>query len=527
MNLIEDAWIPVIRQDGTRCTIRPDQIAETDNPVMELAAPRADFQGALYQFLIGLLQTAFAPEDHDDWLRYWEAPPAPADLQERFQAFRPAFGLNNDSAPAFMQDYDLPEGECKPVEALLIDAPGAKTRRDNLAHFVKGLPDGGFCPGCAATALFTLQINAPSGGQGHRVGLRGGGPLTTLVIPEEDDVLWRKCWLNVLESESLDVTDAPCDSSVFPWLGPTRVSDKGGKPTLPGDASPLQMYWAMPRRIRLEFMTAEDAECAVCGKASSQIVSRFRTKNFGINYEGPWVHPLTPYRFDPDHKNPPLSLKGQPGGIGYRQWLGLTLQDTSTGDQAALVVQRFNDERAVDVSPSSLARLWCFGYDMDNMKARCWYESLIPVIRVPEDKRERFVDRVAVLIDAARDAADLLRNSVKAAWFKRPKEVKGDMSVIPLSFWAQTEADFYRCLGMLANDLDVPGVMPAEPAIFWYRTVCKTAVNIFDHWSLEGDDDEVDMKRVIRSRNELKTKLRSSKHLKVLRAFTAKDGEAA
>jgi CRISPR system Cascade subunit CasA len=67
MNLITDPWIPVIRRNGPD-KIKPWQIAETDNPVMELNAPRPDFQGALYQFLIGLVQTCFAPEDEDEWL---------------------------------------------------------------------------------------------------------------------------------------------------------------------------------------------------------------------------------------------------------------------------------------------------------------------------------------------------------------------------------------------------------------------------------------------------------------------------
>jgi CRISPR system Cascade subunit CasA len=68
MNLITDQWMPVIRQNGQADTIAPWQIAEADNPVVEINAPRPDFQGALYQLLIGLLQTCFAPEDEDKWL---------------------------------------------------------------------------------------------------------------------------------------------------------------------------------------------------------------------------------------------------------------------------------------------------------------------------------------------------------------------------------------------------------------------------------------------------------------------------
>jgi len=82
MNLITDPWIPVVRQDGTEDTIIPCQIVETENPVLEIKAPRPDFQGALYQFLIGLLQTCFAPEDKDEWLEYWQNMPEKGKLKK-------------------------------------------------------------------------------------------------------------------------------------------------------------------------------------------------------------------------------------------------------------------------------------------------------------------------------------------------------------------------------------------------------------------------------------------------------------
>ena len=58
---------PLFAKIDASCLIDPWQIAETDNPVVEINAPRPDFQGALYQLLIGLLQTCFAPEDEDQW----------------------------------------------------------------------------------------------------------------------------------------------------------------------------------------------------------------------------------------------------------------------------------------------------------------------------------------------------------------------------------------------------------------------------------------------------------------------------
>lgn len=43
MSLITQAWIPVIRQNGIHNIIVPWQIAEADNPVVKINAPRPDF----------------------------------------------------------------------------------------------------------------------------------------------------------------------------------------------------------------------------------------------------------------------------------------------------------------------------------------------------------------------------------------------------------------------------------------------------------------------------------------------------
>jgi len=192
MNLITDRWIPVIRQNGQPDTISPWQITEADNPVVEITAPRPDFQGALYQLLIGLLQTCFAPEDEDQWLDYWTKMPEPEELQTCFEKVAFAFELDAADGPAFLQDFDLLDGETKVISALLIESPGGKTLKDNLDHFVKRDRANQLCASCTATALFTLQTNAPSGGVGHRVGLRGGGPLTTFIFPKSYRPLYGK-----------------------------------------------------------------------------------------------------------------------------------------------------------------------------------------------------------------------------------------------------------------------------------------------------------------------------------------------
>ena len=516
MNLISDAWLPVIRASGKKDKVAPWQIAERNDPVIELNAPRPDFQGALYQFLIGLLQTCYAPADPDEWLEYWENPPDEEVLLTKFLGIVSAFELDNPTGPAFMQDFNLPKGETKTIAALLIEAPGSKTIRENLDHFVKRGTVVKICQPCAATALFTLQINAPKGGVGHRVGLRGGGPLTTLVLPTEETTLWDKLWLNVLDAESfIGSIDQPSEQ-VFPWMGQVRTSDKEGTTTRPENAHPLQMYWGMPRRIRLTSSADALGTCDLCGVQDGNLIKEYVTRNYGVNYVGEWVHPLTPYRFDPKKENPPLSLKGQKGGLGYGHWVALVLAHSDQGDCAAKVARAYMDQRTRDIGAQRVARLWCFGFDIHDMKARCWYEHTLPLFRLDPGQRENVLFWGGDLINAAWDVASNLRMQVKASWFSRPGGVKGDMGAIVQEFWHQSESDFYKLLERL---IALPSDQPlAPPEIYdaWVKKLQALAYDLFDAWALEAPAEDLDMKRIIAARRGLTKKLNGSKPMKEL-----------
>ena len=528
MNLITDAWLPVVREQGAD-KIAPWQIVETDNPVLELAAPRPDFQGALYQFLIGLVQTCFAPEDYDEWLDYWDAMPATDVLKKRFEEVAAAFELNCSDGPAFMQDYDLGDKiKNEKIASLLIEFPGNKTINDNADFFIKGGLVNKLCPSCSAAALFCLQLNAPSGGNGHRVGVRGGGPLTTLIRPRTSFNMWKKVWINIIEKGAIRSCSDKTSSSIFPWMGPSRLSTQkkenkqkiyidGGVPTTPEDVDLLQAYWGMPRRTRLQFFDRAKGHCDLCGCESDYFSETYQTGTWGADYVGAWVHPLTPYRFDPKKEKPPLSLKGQQGGLGYQHWLGVTMTDQASGDCAAKIVQAYMEQRVHDLPEEHNARLWCFGYDMDNMKARCWYDHEMPLLKLDKKQSENLLLWVKEMVDAASFVAGLLRSQLKDAWFKRAKDVKGDMNSIVMEFWQQSEGRFYSLLKQLA---DLPGDQrQASPQIyqFWEETIRTLAFDLFDTWALESPTEDADMKRIIKARNELKKQLNTNKAMKTLR----------
>jgi CRISPR system Cascade subunit CasA len=241
-NLINDRWIPARCSDGAVETIAPWEITDRidDDAFVGFAWPRADFDGAAHEFLIGLLATAAAPADDEEWLAWWEAPPAPELLRKRFAEFADAFALDGDGA-RFMQDMDLLDGAVEvDVGALLIDAPGENTLRKNADLFVKRGTVSVLSRAAAAMALFTLQAYAPSGGQGHRTSLRGGGPLTTLALAQrigQPPNLWGRLWPNVetraaIESRGVPGRNPVASGSSRGWHRPALQTKKrtGGQP---------------------------------------------------------------------------------------------------------------------------------------------------------------------------------------------------------------------------------------------------------------------------------------------------------
>lgn len=519
-NLIDEKWIPVRRRDGSMETISPWQVTEsfTDNPVAALNAVRPDFNGALIQFLIGLVQTTAAPADDDEWEEYVDSPPSPQTLKDKFMSVHHAFELAG-KGPRFMQDLQKLNAEPKGIFSLLIDAPGDNTIVNNADHFVKRDTVTSLCPSCCAMALFTMQTNAPAGGAGYRVSLRGGGPLTTLVLGDgQHGTLWHLIWLNVLEQDAfLRICGNPkmtADADKFPWLGKTRTSEKDtGFNTTPEDVHPAQMFWGMPRRINLDFDVSEKGVCELCGNTTETLITTYREKNYGTNYEGSWLHPLSPY--SQNNTGILLPVHAQPGGVYFRHWLGFVQEDPDNKRQPSLIVHQFRDARQDNNTPF---RLWAFGYDMDNMKARCWYESHMPILYVDPKFRKDYEHNIASMIVAASEIVSNTRGAIKKAWFSRPKDVKGvaTISSIDSNFWHNTEGAFYEALSELRASLGDGGDGLGVRAS-WHKVLCDESLKEFDTFAWEGPIEDANPKRIVTARKELQQYNHGKKIKQILR----------
>lgn len=519
MNLIQDPWLDYIHRNGD---IKKRPITAICDPdVVDFSLPRADFYGAAYQFAIGLLQTAFAPKDLSQWHHYFKTPPADAVLEEAVNQVSHAFNVVGEG-PLFMQDFDpLDDAPLTSVSGLLIEAPGANGIKNNTDHFIKRGIGQVLSLDMAALALFTFQINTvPNRGcKNGRAGLRGVGPLTTLIMPTNTkSTLWNKLWLNIINRKDFKY-DEPCfsDASVFPWLGKTKVSDKPGSEIYPSNLHPLHMYWAMPYRIRLSCENRV-ACCDISGERSNS-VSSCKFKGYGNSYKGNWIHPLTPYRVKKESgENKYLPFGGHCNEFYHKNWTSLFLNHDSYGLKCAQVVDRFyslrlNSQDGVD---PHIPRLWMFGYDINNSaRVDGWYSSTFPIFYLDLNKKNEIVLEVNTLQDLSVKSLKQLRDQIKNAWFDRPKDAKGDTSFIDLAFWQKTESAFFTAVSQLIENIEQEDEsLTSEQAKKWLNTLRAVCFDLFDGYAMTELGNVRNMARRIKARQTLSWWLFNSKDIK-------------
>lgn len=506
LNLIHDPWLPIRHRSGRIALSPPWQaFGEAEDPAVAVSSPRADLDGGIVQLLTGLLQTAMAPADEDQWCELAESQPTTAELRERLEPLAGAFELLGPG-PRFQQDARVAAagGEPWPIEKLLMDL-GLDEGAD---HFARNGSVGALCLPCAAAALATLQASAPTGGRGHLVSLRGGGPLTTLVVPADADAkLWTAVWLNVLPLSAFSTAAPDLSSpSLFPWTATAPPGEPARPPEVtPEDAHRFHAFFGMPRRIWLG--QVDDSDCGLCGRRQVPCLSDYATRPNGIRYTGAWIHPLSPYRRFKEAQW--LAVKGDETGLGYRHWLGLVVAPPDGQTRPSLPVEELLRSR-VRFDVAKELSLWAFGYAMDNIRAEAWSEGFMPIYAVPEELSVAYAEEIRRLIEGAKLAESYVRYAFKKLVARRPKDVKREPAQISARFWEATEVSFYQTAGALLQPLreDLDTLTHRER---WHRVLVQEARSLFDLEVAEADFRAADPAQVARAWNELQRSLYGKK----------------
>lgn len=461
LNLISDAWIPVLDKAGQRRVISPWQMA--DASLLRPDWPRADLNIACLELLIGLVYLADPPANLPDWED--RQAPDPDRLRQRLAAFAPAFNLTGEG-PLFLQDLEPLQGEPNPADMLFIDSAGANTAKNNADLMVHRDRYPALEPALAAMALFTFQAHAPSGGAGNRTSMRGGGPLLTLVDPGQG--LWPLIWANQPHGRAGEMRD-------LPWMRATRVSNSDQEtPPPPGGPFGVEAFFGMPRRLRL----IEDAD----------LITGVVQKPYGTKYAG-WLHPLTPYRRKAQEEYA-FAEHPKAGLFGYRHWLGVLAEKPSNEVEPnrALVLRLWDQRRKLT---GAGATVQVAGWAMDNMKPRDFTHSVQPVVALAPEANDMLIG----LVEAAEQAALALRAALE------PVLAGGEAREgARETFYTSTETAFRARF----DDLKA-GLVPDQVAKDWLANLRAQAFSQFDALALPGlDQRETDViERIVQARGRL------------------------
>ena len=213
-----------------------------------------------------------------------------------------------------------------------------------------------------------------------------------------------------------------------------------------------------------------------------------------------------------------MPLHGQPGGIGFRHWTGVVVSDEegkSRGSRQPARILSYHkssfDRRAIS------ADLWAFGYDMDNMKARAWVDSRMPLLLAAPERQEAFEALSKGYVSAAGEAFGYLRSMAKAAFYGEPSQTGGKLNwgypphvpkdgtfydTLANDYWRRGESGFFEHLRKALECVDA--AQEQVVAESWLSVLGQLVLQCFDAAvkSVENSDGRV--KAVVFARAQLK-----------------------
>lgn len=557
MNLLENQWIPVKTRQGEEKFISAYEIVQAD--IISLNAPRADFNAALMQFLIGLIQTVLAPENPRAWRKKYEQAPSEDELKTAFESIKEAFYLDGDGY-RFMQDNSIQQQDkLKPIEDIIFGAPGDSAKDKNKDHFVKQNDINGLCLSCAALAIMTTNTFADNGGSGYFESMRGNGFVSTLANLNtfDDFSLWRNIWINILtidnfhKNKNLDkffwMSSIPdddtrrkelsekikflddeikntTDKEKIKELKTTQRSIQNSRKDITGiyqeNANSLQVYWAWMRRLFLNISDSNNEICSVCHTHDVAVKGVYKT-NKGYNYpKSDWKHPFSPYKkaVSGDYEGKFLALEMTTKGLPYIYWSHFTEQNENQYP-ALLITKHFKNY----LFKNEQLTIWSFGYAMDKNSTLGWYESKTPLYFIEDvSNKKLFESEVDKYIASSNKITDsYLVNSIKFAWFDEKKEKNKDKKTafsndkateISKSFWNNTESKFYEILKNIYQLAEQDKLNDEERIKLkeeWYQHIKQEAIALFNYWAFKSSI-QTNPKRISLAYNNLMKNLNSN-----------------
>ncbi|MEE4377218.1 MAG: type I-E CRISPR-associated protein Cse1/CasA, partial [Candidatus Competibacteraceae bacterium] len=191
MNLLEEPWIPVRANLGSgpfRLLTLEELLCHDGD--WRISLPRDDLELACIQLLVCMVQVMLLPENDTALLERLRQPLSSEALANGMEPCKSWYDFDHPTQP-FMQTLGVKAAESTPIQKLFIGLP-----EGNNHAFFNGVGEVTQVGATiAAIALFNQASNCPSFGGGFKGSLRGGAPVTTLVMGSN---LRETVWRNVL-----------------------------------------------------------------------------------------------------------------------------------------------------------------------------------------------------------------------------------------------------------------------------------------------------------------------------------------
>ncbi len=529
-NLLYDPWIPVRSRNGETKPIKASEIVHED--IVAIDAPRADFNAALMEFLIGLLQTVCAPENPRVWRKLFNQPPSEDELENRFEGIKPAFYLDGNGY-RFMQDISIKEsGNKASILKLIPGVVGKNTVEKNQDFFVKSSQLSNMSLPNLISGLYLYQnycLSETGGRFGrHHGSLRGRNTVTAYIIKEYGN-LWENLWLNIIQKNTFyKLTQSGLTNLDFEWMN----DNPNGKQKTDNDVVLNDIFWSMPRRVWVDFSELRNGICDLTSKEAS-IIQDIYIKENGIEYKTKLTeHPLIPYFKDTEGLHP---KKISSEGVNYGDWLSLVGSETASQNLLEHVSRR---------NLNGVFKIFVCGYLNHSREAKtlCWYQTKMPlyVVHGKGQNRKEIEGEIKKYIKASHAVANsrngYLSAAMRMAWFgydydeeqKKKKDKKlhpfynraaksfyNHPTEIAKSFWNNTERKFYELMDALHNNAGDNGLSDEKKAELrrdWYDYIRKEANVLFNRWAFRSGIQN-NPKRIAKAYNKLIDKL-NGKELK-------------
>ncbi|MFO8071973.1 MAG: type I-E CRISPR-associated protein Cse1/CasA [Polyangia bacterium] len=424
MNLIEDPWVPVLR-DGRLVHVELAEILCRDEP-WSLSLTRDDMEFAALQLLVCLTQAIYTPDDEKELKELGSKPLDEKTFEERASPYLDWFSLDHEKTP-FMQVRGVKASKPTPIQKLFVGLPEG----NNHALFNRAGEVDAACSSCTAIALFNQAVNCPSFGGGFKEGLRGGSPITTLIRGEG---LRETIWKNVLDRQGAREVGLKVEEKAKPnWV---EVIQPGQKIAASGIDLITGLFW---QSAHVELLSPDDCDrvCPICGRECSLEYAGFNKEKFSkFEIVGHWPHPHSPRRWEKGKDNErTLSFNRSAPTWTQLNELILHKEEEKRGQIPAAVVTRFRE-----IHPGEPCHLAVGGY---SNKQAAVIDRRHETISLAEGWDSN-LDGIGMLVEVGVEIKNALRSKVYG--FGKETGVEGLSKVAERRYYERTEHLIHRVL---------------------------------------------------------------------------------